>query len=283
MPDETRIAIAGDWGSGTDEAAAVARQIVASEPDYTIHLGDVYYVGNTIEIQENFLGVKTSIYDPVKWPDGKLGSFSLCGNHEMFSNGAAFYDILLPGLKQPTSFFRLENDNWIILGLDTAYNSTGLDFGPFKPSCALPKQIVDWLAASSFPLNKRVIVLTHHQPWSAFETGYPAAARQLSAVLHSPFIWIWGHEHRMAMYEPLTAYGVTASGFCAGHGGMPVTVKKPEADAHCKVNFTDTRIRDSAGMKVGYNGHLQLQFIGRRLLLSFIDMEGAVIYREECN
>jgi hypothetical protein len=41
--DPIKIAIAGDWGTGTFEAFEVAAKMSASNPDYTIHLGDVYY------------------------------------------------------------------------------------------------------------------------------------------------------------------------------------------------------------------------------------------------
>jgi hypothetical protein len=51
-----RLALAGDWGTGTDEAAHVAHQIAEWAPHYTVHLGDVYYVGAADEVSENFLG-----------------------------------------------------------------------------------------------------------------------------------------------------------------------------------------------------------------------------------
>src|SRR5258708_3853469 len=46
VPDETeiRIALAGDWATGTDEAAAIGNLILDFRPHYSIHLGDVYYV-----------------------------------------------------------------------------------------------------------------------------------------------------------------------------------------------------------------------------------------------
>jgi predicted phosphodiesterase len=58
-----------------------------SDPDFTIHLGDVYYVGDDNEVRENFLGEKTSPYAPVRWPMGAKGSFALNGNHEMYADG----------------------------------------------------------------------------------------------------------------------------------------------------------------------------------------------------
>src|SRR6204780_1323860 len=56
LDDRAKISIAGDWGTGTDEARTVAAAMAHSDPDFTIHLGDVYYVGDSNEVRENFLG-----------------------------------------------------------------------------------------------------------------------------------------------------------------------------------------------------------------------------------
>lgn len=277
IDNATRLAIAGDWGSGTDEAQAVAVQILRARPDYSIHLGDIYFVGSAKEIDENFLGVPASQYEPVAWPRGYRGSFSLCGNHDMYSNGSAYFTKLLPALQQPASFFRLENEHWVILGLDTGYNSTGIDFWPLRPSCALPGPVLQWLEANPVPLHKQVIVLTHHQPWSAFDTAYPAPAKQLARVLTNPFLWIWGHEHRAAAYDVHTAYGVTARGFCAGHGGMPVEPKQPNGKV--KVLFSDYRLYpNDERLEIGYNGHINVNLAGPSLYLEFVDLAGRVLH-----
>ena len=86
IDDRVKIGAAGDWGTGTDEARIVAAAMKKSDPDFTIHLGDVYYVGDSNEVRENFLGEKTSPYTPVKWPMGAKGSFALNGNHEMYAD-----------------------------------------------------------------------------------------------------------------------------------------------------------------------------------------------------
>ena len=142
------------------------------DPDYTIHLGNVYYVGNTTEVRENFLGEKTSPYAPVKWPMGSKGGFALNGNHGnvrrrqwllandfsqemgLTKRGAEW------GSGQWASFCCLENDHWRIIGLDTGYNSTRFDCAKlplvqrskwlrrttaFKPGCALPDPLLAWL------------------------------------------------------------------------------------------------------------------------------------------
>src|SRR5215467_9326885 len=77
--DTVRIALAGDWGTGTQEAANVASQMKAFDPHFTLHIGDVYYVGEPPEVNENCRGGKNpnNNYDPVIWPMGKLGSFAI--------------------------------------------------------------------------------------------------------------------------------------------------------------------------------------------------------------
>src|SRR2546430_1465408 len=82
------------------------------QSDYSIHLGDTYYVGAPFEIKNNFERNNSS------WYYGTVGSFALTGNHEMYSNGKPYFETLLPmmGLFRPTripqkaSYFCLEND-----------------------------------------------------------------------------------------------------------------------------------------------------------------------------
>lgn len=94
------MALAGDWATGTDEAELVAQLIATFAPHYSIHLGDVYYVGGGHEVDENFLGINNpnNGYDPCLWPNGSHGSFALNGNHEMYARGYAYFDRMLPRL-----------------------------------------------------------------------------------------------------------------------------------------------------------------------------------------
>ena len=142
--NEIRIALAGDWATGTDEAHLVGELIKKFDPHYSIHLGDVYYVGYRTEVDENFLGIKNqeSQFEPCLWPYGSRGSFALNGNHEMYARGFAYFDRMLPTLGlitngkplgQKASFFCLENEFWRIIALDTGYNSIGLPTG-LRPS-----------------------------------------------------------------------------------------------------------------------------------------------------
>jgi hypothetical protein len=101
-PGEIRIALAGDWATGTDEAESVSKLMISFKPHYSIHLGDVYYVGSPHEVDENFLGIKNprNSYEPCLWPNGSHGSFALNGNHEMYARGLAYFDRILPTLGQ---------------------------------------------------------------------------------------------------------------------------------------------------------------------------------------
>jgi len=100
-PGEIRIALAGDWGTGTDESAHIAKLITDFQPHYAIHLGDVYYVGDRVEVDQNFLGIRNPVdnqYPPCCWPKGSHGAFAMNGNHEMYARGFAYFDRMLPTL-----------------------------------------------------------------------------------------------------------------------------------------------------------------------------------------
>ena len=77
--------------SGTGEAEQIAELIESVAPHFTIHLGDVYYVGDEEEMKTNCLGQAPVGSDVrgVCWPPGSVGSFALNGNHEMYANGKA--------------------------------------------------------------------------------------------------------------------------------------------------------------------------------------------------
>jgi hypothetical protein len=83
--DERMIPI----GAGTREADYVqALMIKDYAPHFTIHIGDVYYVGTVDEVQSNVLGIAPAgVQKGVKWPWGSRGTFALNGNHEMYTRG----------------------------------------------------------------------------------------------------------------------------------------------------------------------------------------------------
>jgi calcineurin-like phosphoesterase family protein len=301
-----RVGIAGDWASGTKESFRVAAHIEAFRPHYTIHLGDVYYVGDPDEVRENVLGEPAPGVMPVTWPLGTRGSFALNGNHEMYANGDAYFDLLLPrlgirsrpgGTAQPqrASFFGLRNDHWLLVGLDTGYNSVGwpvLSRIPLVNSipavggdCKLPAALVAWLRAEIAPetRGRGVVLLSHHQYYSAFESEYAVVGRQLAEFVDRPVLWFWGHEHRLAVYG---AYGVKggvrAYGRCLGNGGMPVSLEQPKHDrADRGLVWHDGRENPAfPDDEIGYNGYATMVFDGPTLAVEYRDLEGTLLARE---
>jgi len=283
--EPVQIALAGDWGSGTEDAFDVGQSVNLGFPHYTIHLGDIYYVGTKKEIQENMLGGR------VQWPLGYRASFALNANHEMYSKGKGYFTHLLPalGIKgdhgQRASFFCLKNDHWLLIGLDTGYNSVGVPILEmiFRPDCRLHPQLMAWLQEEvrlQDDQQRGVILLSHHHYYSQFESAYNRPAQQLAQLLQRPALWFWGHEHRFALYgKHATEKGqLQVYGRCLGHGGLPIEDIADEPRQGQKYQnglvLFDKRERTRIGaleVPVGYNGYANLTFVGKRLTVEYRD------------
>ena len=297
--EKVRIGLVGDWGTGTEEAERVAEQMGKFKPHFTIHIGDVYYVGDPPEVNENCLGIKnpSNNYDPVLWPIGSRGSFAMNGNHEMYANGGGYFDVLLPELGlsiggkmtgQQTSFFCLQNSRWRVIAIDTGYNSIGLPVLGQIPilnkipgvggDCKLRPELMDWLKTVVLkPGDSRgIIVLSHHQYYSGFEDGFRKPAQQLwEAGIKRPVLWFWGHEHRLAGYDLFGSDQLQTFGRCVGHGGMPLSQGAPKKEP--RPRFYDDR-KGASGF--GVNGHVNLSFEGPSLTAVYVDLDGTEILRE---
>jgi hypothetical protein len=293
-----RIALAGDWGTGTDVAQQVADSMVLDNPELTIHLGDVYYVGTNNEIQENCLGVDGQ-YRGVFWRHGSKGSFALNGNHEMYSGGSPYFDEFLPTLGIPTSqdqrqlrsYFCLEAPKWRILAIDTGYNAD-------TPAgdCTLEKPLLDWLGSVVDPVHnpKATVLLSHHQWFSGFGDGdYPKPAQQIAPFFkNQQIIWLWGHEHRLTIFYPYQSpgHGLSCFARCIGHGGMPLepaSAAYPNEERSQRVEYWDNadlhpdRFRElSDGTKVGTNGFAEMTIRGSNLSLEYFDADRTSILKE---
>ena len=297
------ISVFGDWATGTKEAWHVADYIEQAKPDFTVHLGDVYYVGDQAEIEQNCFGQAKNGYDGVNFPMGKRGSFALNGNHEMYANGVSYFKFLLPrlGMKgsaggQEASYFCLEAEHWRIIAIDTGYNSLGMPILGVIPGlnripriggdCHLEPDLLDWLR-ETVPLKSRpkaTLLLGHHNCFSAFpETVYPKPAQQLAEFFRGQeVVWLWGHEHRLGVYEGLeTAEGMRVHGRCVGHGGMPIDVVEPDLSGP-KLIFHDPRSHPLGdGTSVGENGWVELRLEGESLVLEYRDVDDASLFTEE--
>lgn len=293
-----RFALAGDWGTGTDVSQQIADSMVAGnpKPEFTIHLGDIYYVGTEDEVKENCFG-QTSVngqYQGVFWRNGTKGSFALNGNHEMYSGGTAYFDTFLKSLGIPSSvdksqlasYFCLETPFWRILGIDTGYNSDTL-FG----DCKLEQTLLDWLQNVINPVANRkpTVLLSHHQWFSGFNDGnYGKPADQIAPFLpNQEILWLWGHEHRLAIYDRYKSPDnhLTAYGRCIGHGGMPIEMPDaayPNGTGPQTVEYWDgaTDVHPERFQKlpdgtiVGTNGYVQMVIKDSLLTLEYMDADG---------
>lgn len=235
LASDARVLLVGDWATGlsgaqqvgermrakVDEARAEGRQV------HVIHLGDVYYCGRPYEYVKRMLA-----YWPVEDMDDE-GAFSwnLNGNHDMYSGGHGYFALVGGALEWKhadipqsrlfsrqggCSYFRIANEHWQILGLDTAYIDQELH----------PQQL-QWLrAVLSSHRDVRTMLLSHHQLDSVYDRARVKGTleRQLRAELANGRIhaWFWGHEHRCIRYREFARVRYPR---CLGHGGVPEVVE----------------------------------------------------------
>src|ERR1700761_7917238 len=100
-----------------------------------------------------------------------------------------------------------------MVGLDTAYVDHSLN-----------AEQLGWLSnilKAPERQNKKLVLLSHHQPFSLIETQGPNVISFLRLLLDAGRIhaWYWGHEHRCVIYDPHPTWKL--AGRCIGHGGFP--------------------------------------------------------------
>lgn len=288
IPNACKIALLADWGADNDHAKNVAAQAMARNPDYMIHLGDIYYSGSEAECQ-TFLRnwpLKTPDRNPIK---GR--SFSLNGNHEMYSLGKPYFTIVLPAFGQEASYFTLFNDNWQFQGLDTAYVPFSISGGTVD---ARLQAQWEWLRDSlKNSGTKRNIFLSHNQPVSAHLPELAAAqdlmneARKLLAEfsLGSIYGWFFGHEHRCTIYDDdvLSAMfrsRLIGNGAIGHHPQEETEPAKDETGATAApFVWVNKRSLEDKGI-VAMSSFAFLTLNDGRIDIEYIDEDGFVGYKE---
>jgi len=264
IPDQVKLAIAGDFGTGPWSSQApsikVANVMAAQAADYTIHLGDVYYAGSLAESEKNLIAT---------WPLGKRGGFSLNSNHEMYSGALPYFQTTLPRLfkqQEGCSYFALQNSNWLVIGLDTAYDADPFDLY-LEGKLGGPQ--LDWL--SRLPRDKRTIVLSHHQGLDQKGQQTTAVYSQVRQALgRDPDYWYWGHLHNAIVYRQR---GVM-SGRCIGHGAVPYGASD-ELDGLDSVVWSETKRANDPSLPTRVQNGLALVTLdGQRLHESLLDEDG---------
>ena len=201
-----RIAVFGDWGTGLYGAPVIRDSVVndRDDVDMILHVGDVYYSGKADEFASRFTAM---------WP-ARVATLNraLNGNHEMYCGGQPYWNVITQApFNQSCSYFAYQNDHWVIIGLDTAYEEHDL---------VAPQ--ADWLkGVVAKAENRRVVLFSHHQPFSLLSSQGPELVEKLKPLLQAGriFAWYWGHEHECVLYDKHAQWQMY--GRCIGHAGMP--------------------------------------------------------------
>lgn len=269
--ENVRIVVFGDWGSGIPRAKKVATYIRRELEDekvrdwqkHVVHLGDVYYSGWDFEYKNRFLNDW-----PVK-PDEKekIGSFTLNGNHDMYSGGWGYYDCALTDERfahwqGQSSLFLLANNHWQIFGLDTSHDDAGLKGDQSSWVCGAAQK------------GLKTLLLSHHPYCSSYETAPQTVIDKIQPVLGNLDVaaWLWGHEHRLITYK---AVGRIRFPRCIGHGGVPVYQTHDAGSAVPAPG--DWEYRDFIGDGLEHwakFGFAVLDFHGKKISVRYVDEDG---------
>jgi Calcineurin-like phosphoesterase len=276
LPSKARVAIVGDWGTGQQDAKALLAAIARKKPHVVFHLGDIYYAGTQFEYDNYFLNIWRSSLDLTK-----TRTFTLSGNHDMYSGGRAYY-ATIAALGQPASYFCVRNDDWQFLAMDTGLHDNDA-FG--SSPTYLEDTEVRWLAQKVQTAGgRRTVLLSHHQLFTAFESiggsgcVNPRLSAQLAGMLPNVTVWFWGHEHNQVIYERYE--GVLAR--CVGHGAYPVGITEiPATPAFAQVPLVKVTL--SKGPSFYSHGYVILDLDGPRATASYYqssDPENTAMFTE---
>ncbi|MFK8165376.1 MAG: metallophosphoesterase [Lewinella sp.] len=235
IPNDAKVAILGDFATGLNDATTLLIAMLRDlQPDFIVHLGDIYYSGSEQECK-----TYVATFDYAFSVTGrKVPVFSLPGNHDYYSGGWGFFKSVLemnakngfPQYAQPASYFclRTENANWQLLGMDTGYNSVH-NYQVTKLGGNLEAAYAPWLEfdEAAWHQNKltnfpgRTILMSHHQLFSSdavindgdrvvYQQGTNVdALTYLNGNLLQVFkdylpkvaAWFWGHEHTLNIFK----------------------------------------------------------------------------------
>jgi hypothetical protein len=228
------LALFSDNGNGLHPALSIARQIVDAKLPYAFHLGDVYYGGSKEEFSGYFEKPLQAMFD-------RTELFMISGNHEMYSKGEWFQDLIERKAKahpnrqrQCGEMFRLRGPGFQVIGLDTMF--IGWDAKRFRLHDRADEHVLDvlntWL--SDQPPEDLTILLTTNEPWDLGSKKLTPLYESLrKAVAGRVDLWFWGNVHYAALYDrwDFRDTGSPARGLvgsCIGHGGYPFYTQRDE-------------------------------------------------------
>ena len=236
IPSKATVAIIGDWGTGVWQdggkdkcpAQLVIDGALSQNPDYIIHLGDVYYAGTSKEERKHLLDLLPDSYK------GRV--YTMNSNHEMYdgANGLLGTSLQDPMFhqQQGSSCFQLAIGDWIFVGLDSAYYDDSMLY--MKGSLCNSEGGEEQLGylGSAYRTGKKIFLLTHHNGIEVAKDGPTPNETLWNQVVgamdqHLPEAWYWGHVHNGIVYrDNLSFYNVgshtaTHKMRCCGHASIP--------------------------------------------------------------
>jgi hypothetical protein len=242
-PGVIRVAVLGDCGTGDYTLQRIMQSIVKEEPDYIIHVGDVYYAGTPLANSPNasyffFPGEEVGCLNNFWPPQYKGRSFTLNSNHEMYSGAIGYFNDALDAAnggtdslfsaQQGSSYFFLQCGDWTLACLDTAYQSSVTN-AFMNGSIGLPSDI-QTRAIQQLRLNPtRTILFTHHNGFEADCSAVSPLWAEIKAAFGAdPYAWYWGHVHNGIVYNspiyiPIAAPTLITNTYarCLGHAALP--------------------------------------------------------------
>jgi hypothetical protein len=293
VADDARLVVVGDWGTGLPRARDVAARmrgrigeaVAAGRQVHVLHLGDVYYSGLETEDQRRFLDLW-----PVTQEQAGRGvtSWSLNGNHDMYSGGFGYFGTLLgdPRFRhqrspdgKATSFFRLRSPSWDFVGVDTSWDTDVTSQGQVG---VLQDPQDRYVAAVAGQSPRKLVLFSHHQLVSVYDRADLGATlpAKLAPVLSANRVtaWWWGHEHRAITYE--AAAGVRYPR-CLGNGGVPVLPDPaPPAGSKPAITWHSTRTVREDGQERTRFGFAVLDLHPDRIEVAYVDDDGHVPHSE---
>jgi len=220
LPNDGKVAIIGDWGTGMADANALLAQIIHQhKPAAIIHLGDIYYAGTPDQCKTNFTDVFNQVFGNLP----RIPIFSIPGNHEYYAMGAGYYTMLQQinplaqsdrpwqetlSWQQSASYFclRTEDGMWQFLGADTGQADYEPPFPDSMPM--LRSTEIQWHHDKLQNFQGRTILLTHHQLFSTNSklSGSGNNCNSALSAVFEPYFdriaaWFWGHEHNLALFQ----------------------------------------------------------------------------------
>jgi len=293
------VALFGDFGTGLYHSFYIARHLAGLNPDYAIHLGDVYYSGRPKEFELHF-------NQPLEPVIKNSRFFAMNANHEMYSGAFPYFHHIVERRKskkgwvaqeQEGSYFCLWNQKYQIIGIDTAYHENGRH-AVTELNAWLGERLHEGKAASPPRTN---ILLSPNEPYVLGKEYFGPLYNDLAEFIHADLIdfWFWGNTHYCALFDKTDKAPFIGS--CIGHAGHPIyldEIKAAEAKhkefAHKGgevpparwVDLSSKFPEDIPGWKnprpdLGNHGYCLMELEGDKIRLTYYDWLKKVQHQNE--